>query len=448
VKLFPNKIVLHQIIRLAVPLVLTQVGHIVVGIVDTIFLGYIGKTEQAAGILANNLYVLLLVFAIGVSYAVTPFVTAAKEKEDTKEQANLFKNSLWLNGIIGTVLFVLLFFGSDALAYMQQPQDVVNLSIPFYQVLIFSIIPVSLFFTCKQYSEGIGNTMAALYISVIGNIINIILNYMLIYGKMGLPVLGYMGSAYASLIARTFMGVAFLVLVFKSSELNAIKPFFKHVKLSLQTMMRLAKIGINAGLQFTFEVAAFAIAGLMAGKIGTESIDAHGIALSLAAFTYMFGSGLSGVGTMLTGKYLAQKNYSELREAVSALLKLVVLIMGFFGLLFLSLHRVLPQFFTNHADIISLASDLLIIAALFQLFDGIQVLAIGILRGFEESTFPTIITLVGYWLIALPVAYYLAFYRHWNTVGIWIGLLLSLVFVALSLLWRVRYRLRTLTTQS
>lgn len=433
---------LDQIIHLAVPLVLTQVGHIIVGIVDNIFLGHIGKTEQAAGILANNLYVLLLVFAIGVSYASTPFITAAKEKGELKEQANLFKNSLWLNLIIAAVLFAVLFVASDALNYMQQPAEVVTLAIPFYQVLIFSIIPVSLFFTCKQYCEGVGNTMAALYISIVGNLINIVLNYMLIYGKCGLPVMGYMGSAYASFIARAFMGVSFLVLVFRSPALNDMKPFFNQVKVSLKTMMQLAKIGLNAGMQFTFEVAAFAIAGLMAGKIGTESIDAHGIALSLAAFTYMFGSGLSGVGTMLTGKYLAQKSHHELRSAVSVLFRLVVLIMGGFGILFLLLHQVLPQFFTTHTEIIELASQLLIIAALFQLFDGIQVLAIGILRGFEESLYPTIITLVGYWVIALPVSYFLAFQWHWDTVGIWIGLLLSLVFVALALLWRVYYRLR------
>lgn len=429
---------------MSVPVVLTQVGHIVVGIVDNIFLGRIGKTEQAAGILANNLYVLLLVFAIGVSYASTPFITNAKENNNVKEQANLFKNSLWLNMGISVFLFLILFFSSEALHHMQQPKDVVTLSIPFYQVLIFSIIPVSLFFTCKQYCEGIGNTMAALYISAIGNLINIILNYTLIYGKLGLPELGYMGSAYASFIARLFMGISFLVLVFKSPVLNAIKPWFGKVSLNYTTLWKLAKIGINSAMQFTFEVAAFAIAGLMAGKLGTESIDAHGIALSLAAFTYMFSSGLGSVSTMMVGKFLAQNDKVLLKQSVKTIFQLVVLIMGGFTLMFLLLNTVLPGFFTKEADILELASRLLIIAALFQLFDGLQVTAIGMLRGFEEAVYPTFITLIGYWGLALPIAWYLAFKQEQGVMGIWSGLLISLIFVALGLLWRLRFRLKKL----
>ncbi len=444
VKIFTDKKILKDIIQLSIPLVLTQVGHIVVGIVDNIFLGHIGKTEQAAGILANNLYVFLLVFAIGVSYASTPFITTAKEKNDLKEQANLFKNSLWLNMSVAVVLFIVLFFSSGALQYMQQPKEVVQMAIPFYQVLIFSIVPVSLFFTCKQYCEGIGNTTAALYISIVGNLINIILNYALIYGKLGFEPFGYMGSAYASFIARLFMGVSFLILVFRSKTLNAMKPFFKQVKVSFTTLWQLAKIGFNAAFQFTFEVAAFVVAGLMAGKLGTESIDAHGIAMSLAAFTYMFASGLGSVSTMLVGKYLAQNEKSLVRTNINYVLKLVMLTMGSFTLLFLALHTVLPQFFSEDKEIVGMAANLLIIAALFQLFDGLQVVAIGILRGFEDATFPTIITLLGYWGIALPIAYYLAFSYHLNVVGIWIGLLVSLIFVALGMLWRVRYQVRKL----
>ncbi len=441
-KIFTNTRLLNDILKLAIPVVLTQVGHIVVGIVDTIFLGHLGKTEQAAGILANNLYVLLLVFAIGVSYASTPFVTNANENKDVKEQANLFKNALWLNMGVSVALFLILFFSSGALQYMQQPQDVVTLSIPFYQVLIFSIIPVSLFFTCKQYCEGIGNTMAALYISVVGNLLNIVLNYLLIYGKWGFPQMGYMGSAYATLIARAFMGLSFLILVFKSPALNAFKPWFNKVQVSFKTLWQLAKIGLNSAMQFTFEVAAFAIAGLMAGKLGTESIDAHGIALSLAAFTYMFSSGLGSVSTMLVGKYLAQNESRLLKESITTIFKLVVLIMGTFSVLLLLLNHWLPTFFTKESGIILLSANLLIIAALFQLFDGLQVTAIGMLRGFEDAVYPTVITLIGYWGLALPLAYYLAFVAQQGVLGIWIGLLLSLLFVAVGLLWRLRYRLK------
>ena len=185
---------LKETIDLYIPLVLTQIGHIITGMVDNIFLGKLGNTEQAAGILSNNLYVILLVFSIGMSYVLTPAITDAHVNQNEKEKASLFKNSLFINMMVAVVLFVILFFSSPLLAYMQQPKDVVALAIPFFDVLIFSIIPVALFFVCKQYTEGLSNTKAAMYISIAGNLLNIILNYLLIYGHLGLPELGYMGS--------------------------------------------------------------------------------------------------------------------------------------------------------------------------------------------------------------------------------------------------------------
>lgn len=431
-----------QTLNLAWPLVITQVGHIVVGIVDTVFLGKIGPTEQAACILSNNLYVLILVFSIGVSYATTPLVTNAHQTNDVLKKASLFKNSLFLNFAVACVCFVVLFFLSGTLRYMQQPEQVVSLAIPFYDVLIFSMIPVSLFFTCKQYCEGLSNTKMALIISVVGNLINIVLNYMLIYGHCGLPKMGYMGSAWASFIARMAMGIGFLILIFKSPITKEISSVYKQVKLNFADLKQLAKIGLNAGLQFTFEVAAFAIAGLMAGVFGKEQIDAHGIALHLAAFTYMFGSGISSATTIRIGIYMSQKNWQLIKEAGFASLKLVLITMGVFSMVFLLLNTILPLAFSNQKEIIDLASKLLLIAALFQLFDGTQVTLIGILRGLEDVKMPTIITLIGYWLIALPLAYFLAFVLKLETIGIWIALLTSLIFVAVALFLRFKFLLK------
>ena len=426
-------------LHLAWPLVITQVGHIITGMVDTIFLGRIGATEQAAGILSNNLYVLLLVFGIGMSYATTPLTTAAHEKNDLLRKASLFKNSLFLNFMVALVCFIVLFLGSGLLNYMQQPAEVVALAIPFFNVLIFSILPVSLFFACKQYCEGLSNTRMALIISVAGNLINVILNYALIYGKFGLPELGYIGSAWASFFARLFMGISFVVLVFKSPVTREIRLVFKKVKINWKELRELWKIGFNSAMQFTFEVAAFVISGLMAGSFGKEQIDAHGIALNIAAFTYMFGSGISSAATIRIGIYNAQENWKEIKNASNAALKLVLLVMGSFGILFLLASNYLPLAFSSEPQIIALASSLLIIAAMFQLFDGMQVTIIGILRGLEDVRMPTIITLVGYWIIALPLAYFLAFTLKMQTVGIWIALLSSLVFVALGLYWRLTY---------
>lgn len=428
-----------ETLNLAWPLIITQVGHIVTGMVDTIFLGKIGPTEQAACILSNNLYVLLLVFGIGVSYATTPLVTDAHHNNDLLKKASLFKNSLVLNLSVAVVCFVILFLASGVLKYMQQPAEVVELAVPFFDVLIFSMIPVSLFFSCKQYCEGLANTRMALIISVIGNLINIVLNYILIYGKFGFPEMGYLGSAWASFISRVFMGVSFLVLIFKSPVTKEISAVYKQVKVNWTELKELARIGLNSGAQFTFEVAAFAIAGLMAGTFGKEQIDAHGIALSIAAFTYMFASGISSATTIRVSVYNAQQNWKEIKNAGMTSLKLVLFVMGAFGLIFLIFSSLLPLGFSDEKEIIDLASKLLIIAAMFQLFDGIQVTAIGALRGLEDVKYPTVITLVGYWLIALPLAYLLAFTFKMETVGIWIALLVSLIFVAIALSWRFNH---------
>jgi MATE family multidrug resistance protein len=407
--------------------------------VDTVFLGKIGAAEQAACILSNNLYILLLVFGIGVSYATTPLVTTANQNMDLLKKASLFKNSIFLNVSVSIICFIVLFLSSGLLKYMHQPEDVIKLAVPFFNVLIFSMIPISLFFTCKQYCEGLSNTRMALFISIIGNVINIVLNYLLIYGKFGFPELGYIGSAWASFISRVFMGFSFLYLIFKSPVTKEISAVYNKVKINKKELFHLAKIGLNAGLQLTFEVAAFVIAGLMAGTFGKEQIDAHGIALSIAAFTYMFASGISSASSIRIGIYKAQDNWLEIKQAAFSSIKLVMLIMGGFAILFLMINNFLPKVFSSDLQIVNLASKLLIIAALFQLFDGIQVTIVGILRGLEDFKIPTLISLVGYWIIALPLAYWLAFILKLETVGVWIGLLVSLIFAAVVLFWRLNY---------
>lgn len=436
---------IRETISLSVPLVLTQIGHIVTGMVDTIFLGRLGKTEQAAGILSNQLFVIVLVFGIGMSYVLTPAITEAHHRQDEQEKASLFKNALFINFILSILLFIVLFFLSGILNYMQQPEDVVKLAIPFFNVLIFSIIPVSLFFVCKQYSEGLGNTRAAMYISLAGNVLNIILNYMLIYGKGGLPEMGYMGSCWATFIDRFCMGIAFLVFMFKHKSVNSFAPFFRTAKINALHFWQLLKDGIASALQFTFEVAAFAISGLMSGVFGKEQLDGHGIALSLAAFTYMFASGIGSASTIRVGKYYNSNDMANVKLAINTSYKLVIITMGFMALLFILLNNVLPQIFSSDAEIIHIASVLLLFAAFFQLFDGTQVTAIGILRGLEDYRFPTVIAFIGYWLIALPLCYLFAFVFHYKVYGVWLGLSLGLGFVSFALYFRIKTLLRLKT---
>lgn len=438
---------LKETVSLSIPLILTQIGHIITGMVDTIFLGKLGKTEQAAGILSNNLFIILLVFSIGMSYVLTPAITEAHIHKNEKEKASLFKNSLFINMIVAVILFIMLFFSSPLLAYMQQPADVVTLAIPFFDVLIFSIIPVALFFVCKQYTEGLSNTKAAMYISIIGNIINIILNYLLIYGHAGLPELGYMGSCWATFIARVFMGIGFLVFVFNHKTVNSFAKYYKEVKINALHFWSLLKDGLASALQFTFEVTAFAIAGLIAGVFGKEQIDAHGIALSLAAFTYMFASGIGSATTIRVGNYYSLNNLEEVKLAIKTSYQSVIFTMGFMAILFICFNTFLPTIFSNDQEIVLIASQLLLFAAFFQLFDGTQVVAIGVLRGLDDYQFSTYMAFIGYWIIALPLCYFFAFTLNLKVYGVWLALSLGLVFVSISLYFRIKTLLQLKSTQ-
>jgi MATE family multidrug resistance protein len=429
---------LKETIFLSVPLIISQVGHIVTGLVDSYFLGKIGKTEQAAGFLANNFFVLLLVFSIGMSFGLTPLTTQATVNGNEKDQASLLKNGFVLNLALSILLFIILYFASPLLYYIQQPEDVVKLAIPFFQVLIFSIIPCSIFFTGKQFTEGRNNTTIAMYISIAGNVMNVILNYILIYGKFGFPEMGYMGSCWASCFARMIMAISFILFIYNNSTFAGISKILKEVKINFYDIKKLFTIGFGSALQFTFEVAAFVCCALLIGRFGKEQIDAHGIALGIASFTYMFGSGIGGASTILVGKYKAENNLTELKNTISTSLICTVTVTLFFGLIFMIFNHALAQMFNSDPQIIQLASSLLVIAGFFQLFDGLQVTQLGILRGMEDVKIPTIITLVGYWLICLPMAYLLGIYFNYQAIGVWLAILIGLCFVAVFLFFRIR----------
>lgn len=433
---------IRETILLSLPLIVSQVGHIVTGMVDNMFLGGIGKTEQAAGILANNIFVLLLVFSIGMSYALTPLVAQAHVKGDAKDKAFLLKNGLLLNFVISVILCGILFCMTPLLHYAQQPEDVVKLAIPYFGVLIGSIIPCSLFFTGKQFTEGMNNTVIAMLVSIAGNILNVILNYLLINGKGGLPELGYMGACWATFIARCFMGIGFLVIIYRGKLFRDIKPYLKQVGFSISHCLHIFRVGIGSALQFTFEVAAFAISGLMTGWFGKEQIDAHGIALSIAAFTYMFSSGIGGAATIRVGSFAALNDFANVRKAGNAALLASFAVTLFFALVFFVLHDLLPLAFSRDAQILVIASELLVIAGFFQLFDGIQVTALGILRGLEDVKIPTVITLIGYWIICLPLSYFFGTTLGYMANGIWCALLCGLFFVAVSLFFRYNYLIK------
>jgi MATE family multidrug resistance protein len=434
-----NSIHFRETIYLAWPLIIAQVGHIVTGMTDNMFLGkFFGETEQAAGILSNQIFMLLLVFEIGISFAITPLVNDAFLKNDSQLKFSILKNSLILILTISIILFIILYSSSSVLYRLGQPTDVVDKAIPFYNVISLSIIPISLFFVCKQYCEGHNNTKLSMIISLLGNLINILLNYCLITGFSFFPKLGYMGSCWATFIARLLMGLGFLYIIFYGNKFVQYARF-KSASLSIPMLKKIFVNGIASGSQFLFEVAAFAICGLMCGSFGKESIDAHGISMGLAAFTYMFTSGISGAATIRVSNFKSLNNLTELKAAGYSAFLISFMVMLFFGLVFLLFNNLLPLAFSSSISVIEISSKLLLFAALFQLFDGIQVTGLGILRGMGDIKFPTWFTFISYWLIAIPLAWFFGFYLKGNVYGVWLSLSISLIFIAISLLLRFKW---------
>lgn len=442
-----QKNVLKENLLLALPLIVAQIGHVVTGMVDNIFLGQIGLEEQDAGILSNNIFVLILVFAIGVSQGLTPIVSEAFVTGSFKRLPSLFKNALFINLIIGLALAVLLFFIPSGLHLLNQPKDVEELANPFMKVLALSMLPLSVFFTCKQFTEGLSNTRFSMIVSIVGNLLNIVLNYGLIYGKWGMPELGYMGSCWATFWARLFMALMFLGVILIDSKMGISLRNMFMTPIRKKFFWPAFKLGIGPAFQYVFEVAAFNIAGIMAGWIGKEALDAHGISLSMAAFSYMFGSGLSGSTSVLISNYKSSNEKQKLQEAFRSGFILVFLFMGSMGLLFLIFRNQLPIMFTDNVFVLTLSAELLIIAAIFQVFDGAQVIGLGVARGLGDVKIPTIITLISYWGIALPLSYLLAFKFKLQVHGIWIGLTVGLAASAIGLYWRTKYVLKKVISE-
>lgn len=424
---------------LAYPVVMSQLGHIMVGVVDTAMVGQIGTNEQAAVALANSLYTLVLVFGLGVSYGVTPLVAAADSSKNIEENASLLKHSIIINTLLGLLLFILLVAIAPILTLFDQKKEVVDMAIPFLNVMMLGMIPLCIFSAFKQFAEGLSNTKMAMIISVGSNLLNILLNYLLIFGHWGFPEMGLMGSCWASFIARLAMALIMFWYVYSNSFFKAYWINFSFKNVSIELSKKILSIGVPSGLQWFFEVGAFAFAVIMIGWIGPKAQAAHQIALSIAAVTYMMASGISAAASVRVGNQYGLKSIPGIRTSGFSAFIMVLFFMGTMALGFIVLNSWLPTFFNDDPEVLSISASLLIIAALFQLSDGTQVVALGALRGINDVKIPTIITLIAYWIIGLPMSYLLAFKMNLGVEGVWYGLSIGLTTSAVLLFLRFNF---------
>ncbi len=421
---------------LAYPVMLSQLGHMMVSVADSVMVGQLGATPLAAASLANVIFNIVLMFGIGVSYGITPLVAAADGEGDHRRAARLLKHAFVINIFTGIILFLIIILASPGLHALEQPEDVVELAIPYLGIITFSIIPLMIFQSGRQFAEGLSMTRMAMVIVIVSNLFNVVLNYLLIYGKFGFPAMGLEGAGWASLISRIILATWMIAYLFYGRKFRPFRAGFQIGPYSRKVFRRITNIGIPAGIQYIFEVGAFGFAVIMMGWLGTNSLAAHQIAVNLAAVSYMAASGLSAAATIRVGNQWGKKDIPTLRAAAFSIYGMVVLFMTCTALIFILGRYFLPSLYIQNEDVIAIASTLLVIAGFFQISDGIQVVSLGALRGLEDVKVPTYVTFFAYWVVALPAGYLLAFQFNMGPAGIWIGLLTGLTLTAIFLFLR------------
>ncbi|MGA9213259.1 MATE family efflux transporter [Kaistella sp.] len=435
-----NPVHTKRLFQLALPVMITQVGQVSVQLFDNIMVGkLLGADALASVSLANGVFFSVFVLALGFSLAIPPLVAEAQSQNDHTTINRIFRHGFVLNMLIGLALVILMLFALPLLYHLNQPTNIIPDTESYLRITIISILPFMAFQTMREVSEGLSFTVGVTKATIIANVINIVLNYVFIKG-VGMESMGVDGSAYASFIARIFM-VVFLFFVMRKhpSTKRYMDDFSLKTKLFQKKMFqKLVKLGLPTALQMFFEVTAFAAAAFICGLISAKDIAAHQIALSMASFTFNLCIGFSIATTIMAGNRFGERNYRELRNVGVNNLKIVFIFMVLCGIIFIAGRDVLPTFFTKKEDIevILLASKLLIIAALFQLSDGLQILSLGVLRGMQDVKIPSILTFVSYWMITLPLGYYLCVTREMGAYGMWIALGIGLTISAFLLIRR------------
>ena len=438
-------------IRLAYPVILGMLGHTLIGVIDNIMVGRLGATQLAAVSLANSFVFIAMSAGIGFSTAITPIVAQGDAAKDVKTVRSAFQHGLLLCIVLGIILFGVVSFATPLMRLMRQPDEVIALARPFVGWVGFSLLPMVIFQGYKQFADGLSLTKYAMYAVIFSNVIHVGINYVLIYGVWFFPKMGMMGAAIGTVISR----VAMLIFMHYSLSRNErLKPYFSKFsfgEIKKSMLKKIVSLGLPSSMQMLFEVALFTAAVWLSGFLGKTNQAANQIALSLASMTFMFAMGLSVAAMVRVGNQKGLKDYTNLRVVARSIFLLAVIIEIVFALLFIALHNYLPHWFVNAEDsmqlkdnteVIKIAANLLIIAAIFQISDGIQVVVLGALRGLQDVKIPTLITFVAYWIIGFPISFYLGLFTPLKATGIWIGLLAGLTAAALFLYLRFNYLIK------
>lgn len=424
-------------IKLALPIIVGELAQMALHIIDTAMVGAISYKQLAAAALVINAMNIPFVLGIGMTISVSQMVSMAHGRRDSQLVSHYLFNGFILCAVTAVVISLSLVFGRDVLMFFKQDPEVVAYALPFMKIMGLSVIPMLLFMTLKQFTDGLEYTRTAMILSVSSMPINILLNWLLIHGNWGFPRLELMGAGYATLITRTLIFLVLAAVVLRHRTFRRyIVVSSRQWKLRMGTLRELLNIGVPSSLQVGMEAGAFAVSGILVGTISAVAQAAHQIALSCAAFTFMVSMGLAQAGSIRVSNAFGRGNWPEIKLIGKSTL-LTALIYGILcAIAFSLLRNQLPLFFNDNVQVLELAALLLLFAAVFQISDATQAIGAGLLRGIKDVKIPTLLIAIAYWVIGLPAGYMLAFRFGMGASGMWLGFIIGLTLASLFLIAR------------
>src|ERR1700722_18571045 len=427
---------LGAMVKLAVPVVLSELGWMIMGVVDTMMVGRLGPSAIGAVALGNAVCYTPSMFGIGVLLGLDTLVSQAYGRKDYDECHRWLAQGVYLAAFIAPVIMVALWIASYSYARVGIAPEVATPAGAYLRVLNWSTLPLLLYGASRRYLQGVGQVHVITVTFIVANLLNWLGNWVLIYGKWGAPAMGVAGSALSTVLARIFMALALIGFAWRYERSRG-HPLFRHwAGPSLAKLKQLIRLGAPAAAQIVFEVGAWNLATFAAGWLTPVALASHQIALNYAALTYMVPLGISAAAAVAVGHAVGAGDAHRARRAGWLALALGTGFMLCAGIVFLIAPRPLIALFSTDAQIMAVGPSLMVIAAAFQIFDGIQTVSTGALRGLGETRVPMVANLVGYWVMGLPLGFILCFVFKWGIYGMWIGLTLALVVIATTLLVR------------
>lgn len=424
-------------IKLAFPIIIGELAQMALHIIDAAMVGAINYKQLAASALVINAMNIPFVIGIGMTFSVSQMVSMAHGRRDGQLVSHYFFNGFCLCAFTAVIISLSLLLGKDVLRHLGQDAEVVTLAMPFMQLMGISIIPMLLFMTLKQFTDGLEYTRTAMLLSLCGMPVNIFLNWLLIYGNLGFPRLELVGAGWATLITRTIIFIALAMVVVKHQTFSRYMAVSRRQwKLKWKTLKELLHIGVPSSLQIGMEAGAFAVSGIMIGTISAVAQAAHQIALSCASFTFMVSMGLAQAGSIRVSNAYG-RNDRLMISVIGRSTLITALCYGIFcAIAFSLLRNQLPVFFNKNEQVIELAALLLLYAAIFQISDSTQAIGAGLLRGIKDVKIPTILVIIAYWVVGIPAGYLFAFTFNMEAAGIWLGFIIGLTLASVFLIIR------------